>query len=370
MPYNQPGCLDCGGKEENPNPLDCGKGFMSCQNPCAAGPGNTPACESLPSQIENFTLQFFGEVFKTEVNGEVTWSLPCGLDVGLPANPRGVNEGLACYFLRLFQDGIGGLQGPQGDQGNPGTDGNNAYSVTTQAFTVPPAAAVAQFVIIPNPSIQVGMFVFMSGAGWFQVTDVEANGVIFASIVQGLVGTGTTIPAGALVTPTGPPGPAGQKGNVGNTGAQGLPGQDYTVTHGTYAANPAGTYPVGSTNFPVPANGVWGVVDYVSSAPQVFVPSTGQFLVTVSIPVQAIPGVSPTDEVNIRLIDVTSGVPILQSVQNVNDIDSGQIVNLLVQTITGLTAGHVLGVQVTTTSASSYFRMLYIGTTITWVRLS
>src|SRR5258706_4602955 len=96
-----------------------------CGSPCAITAANTAACETLPSQIENFTLQFFGTVFKTEVDGIVTWSLPCSLDVGLPNNPRGVDEGLACYFLRLFNDGIVGLTGPQGAAGTAGTNGTN-----------------------------------------------------------------------------------------------------------------------------------------------------------------------------------------------------------------------------------------------------
>jgi hypothetical protein len=69
----------------------------------------------LPSQIQNFTQQFFGDVVKTEVDGQVIWSLPCDLDIGLPNNQRGAGEGLACYFLRLSEEGIIGLTGPQGE---------------------------------------------------------------------------------------------------------------------------------------------------------------------------------------------------------------------------------------------------------------
>src|ERR1017187_5408533 len=91
-------CDNCGdGYNRNPN----GREQLGCNNPCGHGPHNSARCESLPSQIENFTDQFFGTVVKTEINGVVTLSLRCQLDVGLPGNPRGVDEGLACYFLRL-----------------------------------------------------------------------------------------------------------------------------------------------------------------------------------------------------------------------------------------------------------------------------
>src|SRR5579859_7902149 len=75
------------------NPIDtCSGRFMSCHNPCGHGPDNRANCETLPSQIENFIKQFFGDVIKTEVNGQVQCSLPCSLDVGLLNNPRGATE--------------------------------------------------------------------------------------------------------------------------------------------------------------------------------------------------------------------------------------------------------------------------------------
>src|SRR6185436_11523721 len=132
--------MSCGSCGDNPNLRH------NCEDPCHRSTTNTAACESLPSQISNFTTQFFGVVTKTEVDGAVVWSLPCSLDVGLPANPRGSGEGLACYFLRLFADGIIGLTGPKGDSGTPGTDGRNAYTVTLHSFTQPTSG---------NPNIQV-----------------------------------------------------------------------------------------------------------------------------------------------------------------------------------------------------------------------
>ncbi len=102
----------------------------NCSNPCSAAAGNTAACESTASALDNFIAHFFGEITKTELNGVVTWQLPCDLDVGLENNPRLQSEGLACYFLRLFQSGITGATGPQGPAGAdavfPGTDAGQA----------------------------------------------------------------------------------------------------------------------------------------------------------------------------------------------------------------------------------------------------
>lgn len=200
-------CADCSGESRNQNPLDqCGRSFMQCNNPCGAGPGNTPACESLPSQIQNFTLQFFGTVVKTEVNGQVVWSLPCALDVGLPNNPRGVDEGLACYFLRLFRDGIGGLTGPKGDTGAPGTNGNNTYTVTLQAFAHPSINnPMTQIVVVQNPSILEGIGLFIEHSGAYLVTNVAPGGVIFVTLVTPIGSPSAVIPVGSVVVPIGPP---------------------------------------------------------------------------------------------------------------------------------------------------------------------
>jgi hypothetical protein len=69
-----------------------------CNNSC------DPEHEPLPSTVDNFVTQFFGEVTKTCVNGEVVWELPCNLDEGIPGYPRQPNEGLACYFSRVLED--------------------------------------------------------------------------------------------------------------------------------------------------------------------------------------------------------------------------------------------------------------------------
>lgn len=79
--------------------------------PCGFSGTPDPTNESLASAVSNFTLQFFGTVTKTLVDGAVTWTLPCNLDAGLEGNPRLSGEGLACYFLRLLEEGSATING-------------------------------------------------------------------------------------------------------------------------------------------------------------------------------------------------------------------------------------------------------------------
>ena len=79
--------------------------------PCGFNGTPDPANESLASAVSNFTTQFFGTVTKTLVDGAVTWTLPCDLDAGLEGNPRLAGEGLACYFLRLLEEGSATING-------------------------------------------------------------------------------------------------------------------------------------------------------------------------------------------------------------------------------------------------------------------
>lgn len=202
-------CAECGSDTNptNQNPLDCDSRFMACHNPCLVGPSNSAKCESLPSQIENFTDQFFGQVIKTEIDGKVVWSLPCGLDVGLPGNPRGVDEGLACYFLRLFRDGINGLKGSAGDKGDEGDSGHNGYAVTKHSFVHPPPSnPLVQITVFKTPILVVELFVFIPHSGYYKITDVQPGGVLFATLVSSVVSPVGVVPAGTLVIPAGPPG--------------------------------------------------------------------------------------------------------------------------------------------------------------------
>lgn len=215
---------------------------MSCNcgcNPCSHTQPNTVECETLPSQIENFTLQFFGELVKTEENGVVRWSLPCELDVGLENNPRGTDEGLACYFLRLFQDGITGATGPKGDPGTPGTNGRNAYTVTLAGFPQPTIAAPSASVITSaNPAILPGMYVFIATSGWYLVNATDNDGTLFLTLVKEVPGATGVITAGKLVVPSGFPGASvqGPQGIQGPQGAAGPQSPSFTEQNGFYFA--------------------------------------------------------------------------------------------------------------------------------------
>jgi hypothetical protein len=203
-------------------------------NPCATSPDNTAACETLPSQIENFTTAFFGTVVKTEVDGRVEWSLPCNLEIGLPNNPRADGEGLACYFLRLFTDGITGLTGPQGDPGPDGADGKNAFGVTLQGFNQPSLASPNINILTAfNPSLSVGLYVFIQTSGWYLITNTDGAGGVWLTLVKsaGAVADGSFVSAGKLVIPSGYPGASitGPQGIQGPPGVQGPAGVDFTV---------------------------------------------------------------------------------------------------------------------------------------------
>jgi hypothetical protein len=273
-------CSNCGDNDgdRKENFLDgCSKENLGCENPCGRSPHNSAKCESLPSQISNFTTQFFGEVVKTEVDGKVVWSLPCSLDVGLPANPRGIDEGLACYFLRLFMDGIIGLKGDKGNKGDAGKNGNNAYTVTLSSFTQPtPSAPTVAVFTANNPAVNLtGTFLFIDTSGWYVVNSADGAGTLFLTLVQALSSAPATIAAGKLVIESGVPGPQGHKGDSikGDKGDKGDPGTPLTTNNGVYTAT-------AGTNFPLP--NPFAAVDFVTSSPQFIATDAGKYFVSVT----------------------------------------------------------------------------------------
>lgn len=248
---------------------------MSCQScqqtgnnchcnrtPCNECPVNSADCETLPSALQNFIDTFYGSVQKTEVNGVVTWTLPCNLDIGLPANPRLDNEGLACYFLRLFEDGLNGLIGPQGDTGAPGVNGRNAWTVITSAFAQPSGAHPSvQFTVIPSPVLSIGQTIFIPGSGWFIITNIFQNDSVFADLVEQVPAPIAVVQPGTLVLPVGPrgrtvTGPQGVQGPAGETGAPGAKGN----TGDTGATGPVG--PAGATATNTNGTDTGGTTDY------------------------------------------------------------------------------------------------------------
>jgi hypothetical protein len=240
---NQTGCTgNCQGNDCT-NVSACTTGCTPCNTVCNA---NSAACETLPSALDNFIRSFFGEIQRTEVDGRVVWVLPCDLDVGIPGNPRGTNEGLACYFLRLFEDGLVGLEGPQGEKGETGDIGHNAYTVATSAFNPPasPGGSI-QVAIIPSPVVSVGQTIFIPGTGWYIVIEIFQSSTVFATLIESIPSPLAVIPPGTLLLPVGPrgltiTGPQGAKGDKGDTGAMGATGA--TGSPGaTGAAGPAGS---------------------------------------------------------------------------------------------------------------------------------
>lgn len=114
-------------------------------NPCGSAAVADPANETLASALTNFTNEFFGTVTKTLVNGSVVWGLPCNLSDGLDGNPRVPGEGLACYFLRLLQDGAvvvsdGAMQLPDlGDSPLPIADRGQIFVKAGALYYLSPA---------------------------------------------------------------------------------------------------------------------------------------------------------------------------------------------------------------------------------------
>lgn len=211
-----------------------------CCNPCATP--STDCGESIPSQIANFTEAFFGTLTKeVDEAGNVTWILPCGLDEGIGDNPRVSGEGLACYFMRLFEDGLVNIQGEKGDAGVDGQDGQSAFTTTTADFTegLPaPGNPVASIATVPCQAMLVGTNVFIPGSGWYQITASDTGTGLMSLIKLQNSGATRTVPlvitAGAFVIPTGMTGLTGATGATGakgDTGATGAAGTSWTTAN-------------------------------------------------------------------------------------------------------------------------------------------
>lgn len=82
---------------------------MSCStcncNPCQCNCSCDPENEALSSAFTNFTDDFIGPIEKSCVDGEVVWTLPCGLQSDSPVTgiPKLADESIFCYFLRVLQ---------------------------------------------------------------------------------------------------------------------------------------------------------------------------------------------------------------------------------------------------------------------------
>jgi hypothetical protein len=263
-------------------------------------------------------------VIKTETGGVVTWSLPCELDVGLTGNPREPDEGLACYFLRLFDEGITGLVGPKGDTGDAGTNGNNAYSVTTTGFTQPTLGAPTFSVkMASNPAIMVGSTIFIQGSGWHSVTAIGGDWTVFLTLLEGLSGVSGALAAGKVVTVTGPRGLTGATGAQGIQGVQGNagnPGDEYTPTHGIIRGT-------GANHILTLVN---ALVQFGGTEVDITLPTPGDYLVEyiVGVTMDATAATLPPETITMTVWDATAAAfvsGISEVVQCFEPNESGQI---------------------------------------------
>ena len=216
---------------------------MSCNcnsYPAASNCSPCPTCEELNAQneplqsaLDNFIKTFYGTVTKTVVNGKVQWTLPCSLDVGFPNNPRKTGEGLACYFLRLFQEGIVGLTGPRGETGPQGDDGGSTFTTLAANFVQPAADCTTVGMVFTDTSLfSEGAYVRLVGSGYYKVTAVSGTTVYLSIVELSATAAGSVIPTGSIVYVTGPigegttgaDGPAGPAGPTGPTGPAGAIG--------------------------------------------------------------------------------------------------------------------------------------------------
>jgi hypothetical protein len=292
---------------------------MSCRcNPCATTPTNTAENELLPSQIENFTTAFFGSVTKTESNGIVQWILPCNLDIGLENNTRADGEGLACYFLRLFRDGIVGLTGSQGDPGASGANGYNAYSVTLLGFTQPTLwAPTVQVKSAYNPALVENLNIFIQGSGWYVINSGDTGGFLQLTLTKALDSVSGTISAGKLIIPAGYPGASvvGPTGPQGSTGAQGTPGESFTETNGQYDTSVGVDYALQATLTPVA---------FTTSSPQLLLPDIGTYLITAIVALEGDTAIALNDDVLLKLFNTSIAGEVAGSSQVVSNIVAAQ----------------------------------------------
>lgn len=343
--------------------MSCNSNTSNCLNPCEVTQLNTPTCESVPSQIENFTKQFFGSVTKTEVDGQVVWVLPCDLDVGLPNNARMADEGLACYFLRLFNEGIVGLTGPEGQPGAPGEDGAEPFTVTLLSFLQPSLAAPQVTVkTYFNPLFAEGINVFIEGSGWYNLDTLDNSGFLYLTLTKALSGAPVTITAGKKVIPAGYPGQSGvgTVGPQGPVGATGATGPTPTTTNGFYFAT-LGTDDV-LANVPT-------AVTFVNSSPQVLLPAVGTYLLTAVVDVKGLAGIALNDFVTASLFNTTIAGSVEGSAHKVSNLVTDQRTQIVINAIystAGANQTVALYADCTTAAAAS---VVALNTTLSYVRV-
>lgn len=334
-------------------------------SPChCACPTNSVKCETLPSQIENFTKQFFGVVVKTEVDGKVVWTLPCDLDTGLENNPRLADEGLACYFKRLFEQGIVGLTGPEGSTGAVGEDGNNAYTVTLASFVQPtPENPNSQVLTAYNPAIFEGLTIFIATSGYHFINATDDNGTLFLTLIQAAAGAPAVITAGKLVTATGPQGtgPQGTQGPQGDAGPQGTPGQSFTATNGQFHTTTGTDYPTQIIYTVVIFGG--------SNVAEVTLPVQGKYALTAVVEFLGKPGIILSDTLSLKLQDTVLG-DVEGSEQTQNNVVSGEVGSITLHALFETdSSNHQVRLNARSTT-DAVFDLVADRTIITFVRIA
>ncbi len=336
---------------------------MSCR-PCQETHTNTAEIELLPSQIENFSLAFFGSITKTEANGVVQWILPCNLDVGLENNSRQDGEGLACYFLRLFQEGIVGLTGPQGDTGTAGTNGFNAFTVTLLSFTQPTLGAPnVQVKTSYNPAILENLNIFIQGSGWYNVNSADTEGYLQLTLTKAVSGASGTITAGKLVVPAGYPGASvtGPTGPQGSQGVQGDPGESFTETNSQYDTSVGVDYALQNTPT---------AVAFTTSSPALLLPAIGTYLITAVVALEGETSVAANDIVSLKLYNTSIAANVTGSEQKVSNVVDGQLFQVVINVIYSTDAASQTVALYGDCTTSDRVTVLADRTVLTYVRLA
>lgn len=187
---------------------------MACNCETPDCPTSTPENESLPSAVDNLIKAFFGTLTKTlDGDGKVVWTLPCDLEAGIEGHPRIEGEGLACYFSRVFAEGITGL------------DGQDAFAVTTEDFVQPAVDANVVVSVSTTAPFAAGQHVWGSTGGYYSVVSIGSGTVTLRNLYgpPNNLSAGITVATGAKILPSGVPETSGPQGAPGDDGA---PGED------------------------------------------------------------------------------------------------------------------------------------------------
>ena len=318
----------------------------------------------LPSQIENFTAAFFGQIQKTEANGVVQWILPCNLDVGLENNSREEGEGLACYFLRLFQEGIVGLTGPQGDTGDAGSNGYNAFTVTLLSFEQPTLdSPLVQVKTGYNPSMVENINIFIQGSGWYTINSADVNGFLQLTLTKAVSGASGTITAGKLVIPAGYPGASitGPTGAQGPVGATGSPGESFTEENSQYNTDVGVDYALQITSTPVA---------FTTSSPQLLLPTIGTYLITAIVALEGETLVAANDDVTLKLFNTSIAGEVPGSVQTISNLVDAQKTQVVITVLYSTDAASQTVALYGSCTTSDVVSVIADRTTLTYVRVS